>query len=175
MRHQLPAPTFGYSSANGAFLNSPHKEERIDVQTRMVGRGRRVARRVHRAPSPFLLENTQLHHGGRARGRCWRVEWGQPLPEATERLPGQRACRGRVLALLREDAQGNLPGARSAPSLAHPGAGSRTRPPCPPCQARSPPGCRSRSDPVQASGIAGRDIPPPRPCTLSDTKLVFSV
>lgn len=89
--------------------------------------------------------------------------------------PGQRACRCGVLAPLGEDAQGNLPGARSAPSLVHPGAGSRTRPPCPPCQACPPPGCWSHSDPVQASGILGRDIPPPRPCTLSDTKLVFSL
>lgn len=39
LRRQLLAHMlFGYSSANAAFLNSPHKGEHIDVQMETVGR-----------------------------------------------------------------------------------------------------------------------------------------
>lgn len=96
MRHQpLALVLFGYSSANVAFLNSPHKGEDIDVQMGTVGRRDRVAQRVPMAGALFLFENQQLHHRCRARARCSPGKRGNPSQDAAPQLdsPGHGAAR----------------------------------------------------------------------------------
>lgn len=145
-----------------------------------------MARRVQTARCLFLPKNKQLHHRGRARGRCSLTKRGNRLPEATPQLnhlPGQQAG---VLTLLAEDAQGKVPDGCSTSSLVHPSHSKRAAGPQPRWHrlhpailsvpsARLVRSCQSHSDPIQATGIAVRDIPPPRPCTLSNSKFIFSV